>query len=104
MASRQKLDKQAEQTRNVLRSMRDVIVAIKKEKSAVVAYIEKNFKVSAANANESYDDIMGVMVEPLFLRDEQIQKYLDGSFARSEIPKRLTTAEMFDFTLLRGIK
>jgi ABC-type nitrate/sulfonate/bicarbonate transport system substrate-binding protein len=104
VASRQKIERQTEQVKNMLRSMRDVIVAIKKEKSAVVAYIEKNFKVSAANANESYDDIIGVMVQPLFLRDEQIQKYLDGSFARSEIPKRLTTAEMFDFTLLRGIK
>jgi NitT/TauT family transport system substrate-binding protein len=104
VASRQKIERQTEQVKNMLRSMRDVIVAIKKEKSAVVAYIEKNFKVSAANANESYDDIMGVMVEPLFLRDEQIQKYLDGSFARGEMPKRLTTAEMFDFTLLRGIK
>ena len=46
--------------------------------------------MSSANANESYDDIMGVTVESLMLRDEQIQKYLDGSFARGEIPKRLT--------------
>ena len=104
VASRQKIDRQAEQVKNMLRSMRDVIAAIKREKSAVVSYIEKNFKVSAANANESYEDIMGVMVQPLLLRDEQIQKYLDGSFARGEIPKRLTTAEMFDFTLLRGLK
>jgi NitT/TauT family transport system substrate-binding protein len=104
VASRQKIERQSEQVKNMLRSMRDVIAAIKRERSAVVSYIEKNFKVSAANANESYEDIMGVMVEPLLLRDEQIQKYLDGSHARGEIPKRITTAEMFDFTLLRGLK
>ena len=104
VASRQKIERQTEQVKNMLRSMRDVIAVIKREKSAVVSYIEKNFKVSAANANESYEDIMGVMVEPLLLRDEQIQKYLDGSYARGEIPKRLTTAEMFDFTLLRALK
>ncbi|HEY1235839.1 MAG TPA: ABC transporter substrate-binding protein [Candidatus Binatia bacterium] len=104
VASRQKIERQTEQVKNMLRSMRDVVAVIKREKSAVVSYIEKNFKVSAANANESYEDIMGVMVEPLLLRDEQIQKYLDGSHARGEIPKRLTTAEMFDFTLLRGLK
>jgi NitT/TauT family transport system substrate-binding protein len=104
VASRQKIERQTEQVKNMLRSMRDVIAAIKREKSAVVSYIEKNFKVSAANANESYEDIMGVMVEPLLLRDEQIQKYLDGSHARGEIPKRITSAEMFDFTLLRGLK
>ncbi len=104
VASRQKIERQSEQVKNMLRSMRDAIAAIKRERSAVVSYIEKNFKVSAANANESYEDIMGVMVEPLLLRDEQIQKYLDGSHARGEIPKQITSAEMFDFTLLRGLK
>lgn len=104
VANRQKVERQPEQVRNMLRSMRDVIAVIKREKPAVVSYIEKNFKVSAANANESYDDIMGVTVESLVLRDEQIQKYLDGSFARGEIPKRLTVGDMFDFSLLRNLK
>ncbi len=47
---------------------------------------------------------MGVTVESLVLRDEQIQKYLDGSFARGEIPKRLTVGDMFDFSMLRNLK
>jgi len=88
----------------MLRSMRDVIGVIRRDKAAVISYIEKNFKVSSANATESYDDIAGVMVDSLLLRDEQIQKYLDASFARGEIPKRLTTAEMCDFSLLRSLK
>jgi ABC-type nitrate/sulfonate/bicarbonate transport system substrate-binding protein len=104
VANRQKVERQPEQVKNVLRSMRDVIAVIKREKSAVVSYIEKNFKVSAVNANESYDDIMGVTVEPLMLRDEQIQKYLDGAFGRGEIPKRLTVGDMFDFSVLRSLK
>ena len=78
---------------------------IKREKPAIVSYIEKNFKVSAANANKSYDDIMGVTVESLrCYATEQIQKYLDGSFARGEIPKRLTVGDMFDFSMLRNLK
>jgi len=84
--------------------MRDVTAAIRRDKAAVVSYIEKNFKVSTANANESYDDITGVMVDGLLLRDDQIQKYLDPSHARCEIPKRLTVGEMFDFSLLRSLK
>ncbi len=104
VASRQKIERQTEQVRNMLRSMRDVIGVIKRDKPAVVSYIERNFKVTPANANESYDDILGVMVDSLMLPDERIQKYLDGSFARGEISKRLTTGEMFDFSLLRGLK
>jgi hypothetical protein len=84
--------------------MRDVTAAIRRDKTAVVSYIEKNFKVSTANANESYEDITGVMVDGLMLGDDQIQKYLDTSHARGEIPKHLTVAEMFDFAPLRSLK
>ncbi|MGE5216391.1 MAG: ABC transporter substrate-binding protein [Chloroflexota bacterium] len=101
---RQKVERQAEQVRNVLRSMRDVVAVIRRDKPAVIAYIEKNFKVSAANAAASYDDISGVMVDSLMLSEDKIQKSLDTAFARGELPKRVRASEMFDFSLLRGLK
>jgi ABC-type nitrate/sulfonate/bicarbonate transport system substrate-binding protein len=104
VANRQKVERQAEQVRNMLRSMRDVTALIRRDKTAVVSYIEKNFKVSAANASASYDDIDGVMVDSLMLSDEQIQKYLDASYTRGELPKRLHAADLFDFSLLKGLK
>lgn len=104
VANRQKIDKQPEQVRNMLRSMRDVTAAIRRDKAAVISYIERNFKVSSANASESYEDITGVMVDALTLSDAQIQKYLDTSHARGELPKRLTVGEMFDFSPLRSVK
>jgi len=104
VASKHKIDKQTEQTRNMLRSMRDVIAAIRRDKPAVVSYIEKNFKVSTANAAESYEDISGVLIDSMMMRDDQIQKYLDGSLARAEIPKPVSAAEMFDFSLVRNLK
>ena len=84
--------------------MRDVIAVIRRDKPAIVAYIEKNFKVSAANAAESYEDINGVMLDSMTMRDEQIQRYLESAHARGEIPKSLSAAEMFDFSLLRSLK
>jgi len=104
VANRQKIDKQPEQVRNMLRSMRDVVAAMRRDRAGIISYIEKDFKVSSANATESYEDIMGVTVDSLTLRDEQIQKYLDNSLARGEITKRLTVNEMFDFSLLRSLK
>jgi hypothetical protein len=85
---RQKVERQTEQVRRMLRSMRDVTAAIRRERPAVISYIEKNFKVSAANAASSYDDIAGVMVDSLLLSDKQIQDYLDGSYQRGEFPSR----------------
>jgi NitT/TauT family transport system substrate-binding protein len=104
VASRQKVEKQPEQVRNMLRSMRDVMTTIRHDKASIVAYIEKNFKVSPANAAESYEDINGVIVDSLMMRDDQIKKYLDGAHARGDIPKPLSTNEMFDFSLLKSLK
>jgi ABC-type nitrate/sulfonate/bicarbonate transport system substrate-binding protein len=104
VARRQKIDRQAEQTRNVLRAMRDVISVIRRDKPAIVAYIEQNFKVSAANASESYEDINGVIVDSMVMRDDQIQKYLSDAYAHGDIAKALSAAEMVDFSLLRSLK
>ena len=104
VANRQKIEKNPEQVRNMLRSMRDVVAVMRRDRAGVISYIEKDFKVSTANATESYEDIMGVTMDNLTLRDEQIQKYLDNSLARGEIGKRLTVNEMFDFSLLRNLK
>jgi NitT/TauT family transport system substrate-binding protein len=101
---RQKVERQSEQVRNMLRSMREVTALIRRDKPAVVSYIEKNFKVSTANATSSYEDIAGVMVDSLMLGEKQIQEYLDGSYQRGELPKPVSASEMFDFSLLRGLK
>lgn len=104
VANKNKLEKQPEQTRNLLRSMRDVIAAIRRDKPGVVNYIVKNFNVSVANATESYDDIAGVVIDSMIMRDEQMQKYLDGIHQRGELTKPVSVAEMFDFSLLRSLK
>ena len=104
VANRHKIEKQPEQVRNMLRSMRDVVAVMRRDRVGVISYIEKDFKVSPANATESYEDIMGVTMDNLMLRDDQIQKYLDNSLARGEIGRRLTVAEMFDFSFLRSLK
>jgi NitT/TauT family transport system substrate-binding protein len=104
VANKNKLEKQPEQVRNMLRSMRDVIAAIRRDKPAVVSYIVKNFNVSVANATESYEDIAGVIIDSMTMRDEQVQKYLDGFHQRGELSKPVAVADMFDFSLLRGLK
>jgi ABC-type nitrate/sulfonate/bicarbonate transport system substrate-binding protein len=104
VAHRQKIERHPEQVRNMLRSMREVIGVIRRDKPAVVSYIERNFKVSAANANESYEDINGVIVDGLMLRDGPIQTYLDTAYARGDISKRLAVGDLFDFSLLRSLK
>lgn len=104
VATQQKLEQFPEQARNMLRAMRDVIAIIRSDKEAIVDYIVRNFNVSQANAVESYEDIDSVILDSMVMRKERIQKYLDGSYARNEIPRAMTVNEMVDFSLVRGLK
>ena len=104
VTSRQRIEKQPELVRNVLRSMRDVASIIRGDKAGVVSYIEKSFKVTPDVAAEAYEDINGVLVENLLMPDEQLKSYLDKASSRGEIPKPLSVNDAFDLSLLKSLK
>jgi hypothetical protein len=54
--------------------------------------------------SESYEDISGVLIDSMIMRDEQMQKYLDGLYQRGELTRPVSSNEMFDFSLLRNLK
>jgi len=104
VTSRQKLEKEPELVRNVLRSLRDVVASIRRDKAGVVAYIEKSFKVTPAVAAEAYEDINGVIVEGLLMPEEQLKSYVEKAASRGEIPRPLSTNDVFDLSLLKSLK
>jgi ABC-type nitrate/sulfonate/bicarbonate transport system substrate-binding protein len=104
VASRQKIERQPEVVKNVLRSLREVAANIRRDKAGVVAYIEKNFRVTPSVAAEAYEDINGVIVEGLVMPDEQLKGYLDKASSRGEIAKPLAVGDAFDLSLIRSLK
>lgn len=104
VTSRQKIEKQPEQVRSVLRSLRDALSMMRHDKPGLVRYIENSFNVTPAVAAEAYDDINGIMVENLLMPEDQIKKYLDNTHARGDIPRGLTPSETFDFSLVKNLR
>jgi ABC-type nitrate/sulfonate/bicarbonate transport system substrate-binding protein len=104
VASRQKIERQPEVVKNVLRSLREVAANIRRDKTGVVAYIEKNFRVTPTVAAEAYEDINGVIVEGLVMPEEQLRGYLDKASGRGEIAKPLAVSDAFDLSLIRSLK
>src|SRR6266850_40963 len=104
VTSRQKIEKQPEVVKNVLRSIREVASNVRRDKPGVVAYIEKSFKVTPSVAAEAYEDINGVIIESLVMPEEQLKSYLDKASSRGEIPKPLAVGDAFDLSLLRSLK
>ncbi|OGQ78110.1 MAG: hypothetical protein A3F90_05290 [Deltaproteobacteria bacterium RIFCSPLOWO2_12_FULL_60_19] len=104
VTSRQKIEKQPERVKSVLRAMREALESIRADRQGVVAYIEKNFNVNQTVATESYEDLRGVLVDGLMMPEEQIKKYLEGAHARGELPKPLSFGDAFDFSALKSLK
>jgi NitT/TauT family transport system substrate-binding protein len=104
VTSKQKIEKQPEQVRSVLRSLRDALSIVHRDKPGLVRYIENSFKVSPAVATEAYDDINGIIVEDLVMPEEQIKKYLETTHARGDIPRSLMPSDAFDFSLVKSLR
>ena len=104
VTSRQKIERQPEQVKSVLRAMREALDSVRADRTGVIAYIEKNFNVNQAVATESYDDLRGVLVDDLTMPEEQIKRYLTDAHSRGEIPKPVTFGDAFDFSALKSLK
>ena len=104
VTSRQKLQRQPDQVRRMLRAMQEVLASIRQDRPGVIAYIEKNFNVNRTVAEESYEDIHGVIVEDLMMPEGQVKSYLESAHAKGELSKPLGVGDVFDYSFLKAAK
>ncbi len=104
VTSRQKLERQPDQVRRMLRAMQEVLASIRQDRPSVIAYIEKNFNVNRAVAEESYEDIHGVIVEDLMMPESQVKSYLESAHGRGELSRALAVSEVIDHSFLKALK
>ena len=104
VTSRQKLQRQPDQVRRMLRAVQEVVASIRQDRPGVIAYIEKNFNVTRSVAEESYEDIRGVMVEDLMISESQVKSYLESSHAKGELSRAIPVAEVIDYSFLKSAK
>lgn len=104
VTSRQKIQRQPEQVRNMLRAMREVLVLIRQDRRGVTAYIRENFKVSPEIAEESYEDINDVILDGLMMSESRVRNYLEGVHSRGELSRLLPVGEVIDYSLLKGLR
>ena len=100
----QRLQTHPERIRNALKAMIESVHMIRQDKKGVIAYIRKSFNVDLGVAEEAYDDIIGVMLDDLFMPENALKKYLDTALARGDISKAMTVNEIVDYSLLRSAK
>lgn len=104
VTSRQKLQRQPDQARAMVGAAREVLASIRQDRPGVIAYIEKNFHVNRTVAEESYEDIRGVIVDDLMMPEGQVKSYLENSHAKGEISKPLGVGDVIDYSFLKPPK
>jgi hypothetical protein len=100
----QRLQTHSGRIKNALKAMIESLRMIRQDKKGVLAYIQKTFNVDAGVAEEAYDDIIGVMLDDMYMPESALKKYLETAYARGDIAKAMTVNEIVDYSLLRSVK
>ena len=104
VTSRQKIQRQPEQVRAMIKAMREAFASMRQDKRGLTTYIRENFKVSPTVAEESYEDIMGVALDDLIMPEPQLRNYLDSAQGRGELSKTIAVNDIVDYSLIKGMK
>ena len=100
----QRLQTHPERIRSALKAMIESSRIIRQDKRGLIPYIQNSFNVDLGVAEEAYDDIIGVMLDDLFMPESALKKYLDAAYARGDISKAMTVNEIVDYSFLRSVK
>jgi NitT/TauT family transport system substrate-binding protein len=100
----QRLQTHSGRIKNTLKAMIESLRTIRQDKKGVLAYIQKTFNVDLGVAEEAYDDIIGVMLDDMYMPESALKKYLETAYARGDIAKAMAVNEIVDYSLLRSLK
>lgn len=104
VTTREKIQRRPEMVKNVLKALLESLRVIRHDRQTVLEYIRENFKVSPKVAEESYEDILGVMIENLIMPEERLKIYLESGYTDIKGTKLIPPSEMVDYSMLRGMK
>lgn len=104
VTSQQKVQRQPERVRSLLKAMKETLKAIRQDRRAVTGYIQQVWKVDPEVAEEAYEDINGVIIDDMFMPEERLKSYLDHAHRRGELSKMLAVGEVIDYSFLKSLQ
>lgn len=103
VTSRQKIQRQPERVRNMLRAMKETLRSVRQDRSTATGYIMDNWKVSQEVAEGAYEDINGIIIDDMIMAEDRLKIFLEGAYQRGELSRLIPASEVVDFSLLRGV-
>lgn len=102
-ASVEKLDKNPQQVRRVLRGYLRSMRAFRQDKKEAVEFIARRFRLEAAVAEESYRIVLQSLSDDGTIGPSALQEFVEQVRKEPGIKKQVTVNDLVDFRILREV-
>jgi NitT/TauT family transport system substrate-binding protein len=99
--SKDKVDKQPDQVRRMLRGFIRSMKAIREDRKGVTEFIAKKFSLDAPTAEETYKIMVETLTEDGTIADADLQQLLDEAKQETGVKRTIALRDIVDYSILR---
>jgi NitT/TauT family transport system substrate-binding protein len=101
--TREKVEKNPDQVRRVLRGFLRSLRAVKQEKKDVVEFIGRKFNLDAPTAEETYKVVLQTLSEDGTVGAEALQDLLEQTKKETGVTREISVGDIVDYRMLREV-
>lgn len=101
--SRERIDKNPEQIRKMLRGFVRSLKAVKEDKKDAVEFIGRRFSLDPASAEETYRIVLQTLSDDGTVSDAVLQDLLEQTKQETGVKKNITVKDIVDYAILRRV-
>jgi len=102
--SRERVDKQPEQIKKMLRGFLRSLKAVKEEKKDVVEFIGRRFSLDPATAEATHKIVLQTLTEDGTVSDAALKDLLEQTKAETGVKKDINIRDIVDYSLVRQVQ
>jgi NitT/TauT family transport system substrate-binding protein len=101
--SKERIDKNPEQIRKMLRGFVRSLKAVKEDKKDAVEFIGRKFSLDPASAEETYRIVLQTLSDDGTVSDAILQDLLEQTKQETGVKKNITVKDIVDYSILRRV-
>ena len=101
--TREKIEKNLEQVKKVLRGFLRALRAVRQEKKEVVEFIGRKFSLDAATAEETYKVVLQTLSEDGTVSEDALKDLLEQMKKETGVTREIAVGDIVDYRLLKEV-
>jgi NitT/TauT family transport system substrate-binding protein len=101
--TREKIEKNTEQVKKVLRGFLRALRAVRQEKKEVVEFIGRKFSLDPSTAEETYKVVLQTLSEDGTVSDEALKELMEQVKKETNVSRDVSVGDIVDYRLLKEV-